>query len=237
MAEAIPRLQRSPAMSTLRAYQEPDPFESHRTEKGPLFHQCPVCNTDHEVTPVRAQFAYGRQLSCSPDCEAERRRRSRAAYRRALTLVRTDAPAISRPLGTSARLVDEKSLQLKLMISESAPAGAFLKAPGDTEANCTVTAEDREFSGSARQHSRHAATAGEHKAVVTAIVESADVLQVRSAIFQTGGDSVDILKTAPVPHSSKVRVFICMKLGALDSIMTAIMRSVSACEFGRVVRM
>jgi len=60
---------------------------------------------------------------------------------------------------------------------------------------------------------------------------------VRGAIFQAGGESVGILKTAPVPHSSKVRVFISMKLDALDSIMTAIMRSVSACEFGRVVRM
>jgi hypothetical protein len=73
--------------------------------------------------------------------------------------------------------------------------------------------------------------------VVTAIVEAIDVLQVRRAIFQAGGESVGILKTAPVPHSSKVRVFIGMKLGALDAIMTAIMRSVSTCEFGRVVRM
>jgi hypothetical protein len=224
-------------MSTLRAYQEPDPFESRRAEKGPLFHQCPVCSTVHEVTAVRAQFAYGGQLSCSPDCEAERRRRSRAAYRRALTLVRTDSPATSRPPGTSHRPADEKSLQLKLLISESAPAGALLKAPGDADGNCTVTAEDCKSSDSARQHSRHAATAGEHKAVVTAIVESADVLQLRRAIFQAGGESVSVLKTAPVPHSSKVRVFIGMKLGALDPVMTAIMRSVTACEFGRVVRM
>jgi hypothetical protein len=99
-----------------------------------------------------------------------------------------------------------------------------------------VAAADRKVSDSASQHLHRAATAGEHKAVVSAIVESTDVLQVRRAIFQAGGESVGILKTAPVPHSSKVRVFIGMKLGALDSIMTAIMRSVSACEFGRVVR-
>jgi len=34
----------------------------------------------HEVSAVRAQLAYGRQLSCSPDCEGERRRRSRAGH-------------------------------------------------------------------------------------------------------------------------------------------------------------
>jgi hypothetical protein len=62
------------------------------------------------------------------------------------------------------------------------------------------------------------------------------VLRVRRAIFHAGGASVGILKTAPVLHSSKVRVFIGMKPGALESIMTAIMGTVTACEFGRVVR-
>jgi len=44
-------------------------------------HRCPICGAAREVPPERAQFAYGRQLTCSPDCEAERRRRSRAPYR------------------------------------------------------------------------------------------------------------------------------------------------------------
>lgn len=45
-------------------------------------HICPVCGVAHDVSPVRAQFAYGRQLTCNPDCEAERRRRLRAHHRR-----------------------------------------------------------------------------------------------------------------------------------------------------------
>jgi hypothetical protein len=122
------------------------------------------------------------------------------------------------------------------MISESMPSDATLKAPGDAEPNLTVAAADRKVCELPNLHTRHAATAGEHKAVVSAIVESTDVLKVRRAIFQAGGESVGILKTAPVLHSSKVRVFIGMKLGALDSIMTAIMRSVRTCEFGRVIR-
>lgn len=39
---------------------------------------CPVCNREHRVAPARAEFAYGHQLACGPDCEAERRRRLRA---------------------------------------------------------------------------------------------------------------------------------------------------------------
>lgn len=40
-------------------------------------HSCPICNRTHEVREVRAALAYGRQLTCSPDCESERRRRMR----------------------------------------------------------------------------------------------------------------------------------------------------------------
>lgn len=45
-------------------------------------HQCPVCGVMHEVSAIRAQFAYGRQLACGCDCEAERRRRRRRLTRR-----------------------------------------------------------------------------------------------------------------------------------------------------------
>jgi hypothetical protein len=44
------------------------------------FHLCPICGASHAVSPVRARFAYGRQLACSGDCEAERRKRRRDRY-------------------------------------------------------------------------------------------------------------------------------------------------------------
>jgi hypothetical protein len=40
-------------------------------------HTCPICSRTHEVREVRAAFAYGRQLTCSPECESERRKRMR----------------------------------------------------------------------------------------------------------------------------------------------------------------
>ncbi len=40
-------------------------------------HTCPVCAQVHQVREARAQLAYGRQLTCSPDCESERRKRMR----------------------------------------------------------------------------------------------------------------------------------------------------------------
>ena len=40
-------------------------------------HTCPVCRQTHQVREARAQVAYGRQFTCSPECESERRRRRR----------------------------------------------------------------------------------------------------------------------------------------------------------------
>ena len=40
-------------------------------------HTCPICGQAHEVRESRAAVAYGRQFTCSPDCESERRKRMR----------------------------------------------------------------------------------------------------------------------------------------------------------------
>ena len=40
-------------------------------------HICPVCGQAHQVRVARAELAYGRQLTCSPECESERRKRMR----------------------------------------------------------------------------------------------------------------------------------------------------------------
>jgi hypothetical protein len=176
MAEAIPQLQRSPAMKTMSLRKESDPPECNPSARNALRHQCPVCNTLHYVSTVRAQFAYGRQLACSPDCEAERRRRSRASYRLA-----------PKPI-----------------------AGG--------------------------RGTLHLVGAHAQSAVLCVTVESTDVLCVRRAAFQSGGGSVGILKVTPVPHSSKLRLSIGTKADAVELIMTAIMRAVTACEFGRIAR-
>lgn len=218
----------------LRSNRGPGFFERYFSTVDALVHRCPVCRVAHRVSAVRAQFAYGYQLTCSPDCEAERRRKSRAAYRRSLSLVRSD-PTIHFPAVDDSQPAGETSLQLESMTCQSAPSGKLLET-GDHQRNRPLIPEHRKAGASVGQL-RPVARMGEHKAVISAIVESTDVLKVRRAIFQAGGESVGVLKCAPVPRSSKVRIFIGMKADALDSLMSAIMRSVAACEFGRVIRM
>jgi hypothetical protein len=76
----------------------------------------------------------------------------------------------------------------------------------------------------------------EQKAVLSVTVDAVDELRVRRAIFQAGGQSVAILKAVPVPRSSKVRLFVAMKADALELVTSAVIRSVSAGEFGRMTR-
>jgi hypothetical protein len=49
-------------------------------------HTCPVCRRTHQVRDARAAVAYGRQFTCSPECESERRRRRRHAPARPLVV-------------------------------------------------------------------------------------------------------------------------------------------------------
>jgi len=56
-------------------------------------HICPVCHAQHQVSTVRAQMAYGRQLCCGPECEAGRRRAQRTAMKGKHAVA--DVPAVS----------------------------------------------------------------------------------------------------------------------------------------------
>ena len=57
-----------------------------------IVHRCPTCGRMHEVTRARAEMAHPAQLCCSPECEAETRRRSGARALRSLH-ARTEAAA------------------------------------------------------------------------------------------------------------------------------------------------
>jgi hypothetical protein len=58
----------------------------------PAAQQCSVCGKRHEVTRARAEMALGSQLCCSPACENEDRRRSRARQLRSSHIM-TEAAA------------------------------------------------------------------------------------------------------------------------------------------------
>ena len=116
-------------------------------------------------------------------------------------------------------------MSLKLVSSRQDTVSILLKRAGRDRNN-------RDFHPSTDRLS----LSDKEKTAITVTVESTDVLRVRRAVFQLGGESIGILKATPVPHSSKVRLFIGLKFAALELIITAITHSISAGEFGRIVR-
>jgi hypothetical protein len=56
-------------------------------------HVCPICGQRHAVREARAEVAYGRQLTCSPECESERRKRGRYFPARPLVAAEPKRPA------------------------------------------------------------------------------------------------------------------------------------------------
>jgi len=175
-------------MNTMRS-QHPDRIESYLSEQNPLCHQCPVCGTVHEVLAARAQFAYGRQLACSPDCEAERRRQCRAFWRRA------PAPGLRNVLAESGSIekhpvaAGRRSVPLKLMTSERESVSADSKTTEATRSgvSCIKYGARRDGRDSQPNNTRRLTSEVERKAVISVTVESADMLRVRQAIFQAGG--------------------------------------------------
>ena len=65
-------------------------------------------------------------------------------------------------------------------------------------------------------------------------VEAADVLKVRRAVIQGGDGDVEIVRCAPVPGTSAVRLSVELESLEIDQTMVRIMRSIEQGQIGRV---
>jgi hypothetical protein len=72
------------------------------------------------------------------------------------------------------------------------------------------------------------------KICLPVVVEEQDVLRVRRALIQSGGGGVEIIRTAHIPGSTRMRLSVRMERLALERTMFAVMNAVDAVEFGRV---
>jgi len=100
-------------MKALRPLRVLESFERYFSIHAATLHRFPVCRKQHEVSAARSRFSYGKQLTCGPDCEAERRRRIRAAYRSmTLRAVRNANATAALPVGNDGRPRNNGSLRL-----------------------------------------------------------------------------------------------------------------------------
>jgi hypothetical protein len=77
-------------LNTLCRHPEWTPVEPEQIDAKPrddrddalFLHQCPTCGRLHRVNAVRNRLAYGRQLTCSTECESKKRKLWRLRWRR-----------------------------------------------------------------------------------------------------------------------------------------------------------
>jgi len=68
------------------------------------------------------------------------------------------------------------------------------------------------------------------------IVEATDVLKARRAIVQSADVHVEVMRSIPIPHSSRVRLIVELDEAALGETLLRITGSLQRGELGRVVK-
>ena len=80
----------------------------------------------------------------------------------------------------------------------------------------------------------HAADPRQHRLALPLVVEERDVLRVRRAVIQSAGSNVEIVRCTPIHKSTKVRLIIELRAGALDETIRRILQSIETGELGRI---
>lgn len=68
--------------------------------------------------------------------------------------------------------------------------------------------------------------------LVTIKVDS--VADLRHLLMRTCGELIVFIKTQPIAHATKMKVWLCLSEAATDKVMDAVMQSLPSAEFGRI---
>ncbi|MES2025778.1 MAG: hypothetical protein V4448_09495 [Pseudomonadota bacterium] len=64
---------------------------------------------------------------------------------------------------------------------------------------------------------------------------SADcVAELRHLIMRTCGEWIVFIRTQPIAHATKMKVWLCLSNPASDMVMDAVMRALPSAEFGQI---
>ncbi len=64
---------------------------------------------------------------------------------------------------------------------------------------------------------------------------SADcVAELRHLVMRTCGEWIVFIRTQPIAHATKIKVWLCMSNPASDMVMDAVMRALPSAEFGQI---
>ena len=96
-------------------------------------------------------------------------------------------------------------------------------------------AQERRYGGPVYGlESRHSPHSAARRVMLTLSVEESEWERARETIMRTGGDDVEVLRVAPVPNTSRLRIHIGLESDTVDDTMRQIMRSLKAAKLGPV---
>lgn len=65
-------------------------------------------------------------------------------------------------------------------------------------------------------------------------IKADSVADLRHLVMRTCGELIVFIKTQPIAHATKMKVWLCLSETATDKVMDAVMRSLPSAEFGRI---
>ncbi len=65
-------------------------------------------------------------------------------------------------------------------------------------------------------------------------IKADSVADLRHLVMRTCGELIVFIKTQPIAHATKMKVWLCLSEAATDKVMDAVMRSLPSAEFGRI---
>jgi hypothetical protein len=65
-------------------------------------------------------------------------------------------------------------------------------------------------------------------------IKADSAADLRHLVMRTCGELIVFIKTQPIAHATKMKVWLCLSESATDKVMDAVMRSLPSAEFGSI---
>lgn len=73
-----------------------------------------------------------------------------------------------------------------------------------------------------------------HECLMLLTISADCVAELRHLVMRTCGEWIVFMRTQPIAHASKMKVWLCLSNPATELVMTAVMRALPSAEFGKI---
>lgn len=73
-----------------------------------------------------------------------------------------------------------------------------------------------------------------HECLMLLTISADCVAELRHLVMRTCGEWIVFMRTQPIAHASKMKVWLCLSNPATELVMNAVMRALPSAEFGKI---